>query len=225
MATIGLSKPYFAKYSNTGSTVTYSGGALLGKYTELSIELDDQETDNLYADNDVAETEQQFSGGTAKVTTDDLRAAVMVAVLGVKEEEITSEDITTEAPKWYVFDDDQESPYVGLGGVIMKKVDGAVTQQYLGDVVGYEAQVSELEGQVAEKEADLQAKDRELESKEATIQSQAGTIQAQAAELVEKDTAIQSQQETIEALEASGTAKQVEDKLEAAYQEGVESNG
>ena len=126
MATIGLSKPYFAKYSNTGSTVTYSDGALLGKYTELSIELDDQETDNLYADNDVAETEQQFSGGTAKVTTDDLRAAVMVAVLGVKEEEITSEDITTEAPKWYVFDDDQESPYVGLGGVIMKKVDGAV---------------------------------------------------------------------------------------------------
>lgn len=100
-----------------------------------------------------------------------------------------------------------------------------VAQQYLGDVVGYEAQVSELEGQVAEKEADLQAKDRELESKEATIQEQAGTIQAQAAELVEKDTAIQSQQETIEALEESGTAKQVEDKLEAAYQKGVESNG
>lgn len=121
MATIGLSKPYFAKYSNTGSTVTYSDGALLGKYTKLSIELDDQETDNLYADNEVAETEQQFSGGTAKVTTDDLRAAVMVAVLGVKEEAIT-----TETPKWYVFDDDQEIPYVGLGGVIMKKVDGAV---------------------------------------------------------------------------------------------------
>lgn len=126
MATIGLSKPYFAKYSNTGSAVTYSAGALLGKYTELSIELDDQESDNLYADNNVAETEQQFSGGTAKVTTDDLRAAVMVAVLGVKEEEITSEDITTETPKWYVFDDDQKIPYVGLGGVIMKKVDGAV---------------------------------------------------------------------------------------------------
>ena len=36
MATIGLSKPYYAKYSNTGSTVSYSNGALLGKYTELS---------------------------------------------------------------------------------------------------------------------------------------------------------------------------------------------
>ena len=79
-----------------------------------------------------------------------------------------------------------------------------VAQQYLGDVAGYQAQVDELEGQVTEKEADLQAKVQELESKEATIQSQ---------------------QETIEALEESGTAKQVEDKLEAAYQEGVESNG
>ena len=39
MAKIGLSKPYFAKYSNTGETVTYSGGALMGKAVELSIEL------------------------------------------------------------------------------------------------------------------------------------------------------------------------------------------
>lgn len=93
-----------------------------------------------------------------------------------------------------------------------------VAQQYLGDVVGYEAQVSELEGQVAQQQADLQAKAQELESKEATIQSQAAALE-------EKDATIQSQQETIEALEESGTAKQVEDKLEAAYQEGVESNG
>ena len=126
MATIGLSKPYFAKYSNTGSTVTYSGGALLGKYTELSIELDDQDANNLYADNEVAETDSQFSGGTATITTDDLRPDAMVASLGVKEEAITSEDITTETPKWYVFDDDQKIPYGGLGGIIKKKVDGTI---------------------------------------------------------------------------------------------------
>lgn len=86
-----------------------------------------------------------------------------------------------------------------------------VAQQYLGDVAGYQTQVSELEGQVAQQQADLQAKAQELESKEATIQSQAQTLA--------------QQEETIEALEESGTAKQVEDKLEAAYQEGVESNG
>lgn len=86
-----------------------------------------------------------------------------------------------------------------------------VAQQYLGDVAGYEAQVTELESRVSQQQA--------------AIQEQAGTIQAQAAALEEKDATIQSQQETIEDLEASGTAKQVEDKLEAAYQEGVESNG
>ena len=79
-----------------------------------------------------------------------------------------------------------------------------VAQQYLGDVAGYEAQVSELESAVAEKEATISQQAQELESKEATIQSQ---------------------QETIQALEAAGTAKQVEEKLEAAYEEGVESNG
>ena len=79
-----------------------------------------------------------------------------------------------------------------------------VAQQYLGDVAGYEAQVSELESTVAEKEAAIAQQAQELENKEATIRSQ---------------------QETIQALEESGTARQVEEKLEAAYEEGVESNG
>ena len=103
-----------------------------------------------------------------------------------------------------------------------------VAQQYLGDVAGYQAQVSELEGQVA----DLQAKARDVESKDATIQSQQETITQQAKELENKEAAIQeqagtiqSQQAAIQALEESGTAKQIEEKLEAAYQKGVESNG
>lgn len=124
-----------------------------------------------------------------------------------------------------------------------------VADQYLGDVAGYEAQVSELESQVA----DLQVKAKDMESKEATIQSQQETIesqaanlaekestiesqaadlaakeetiQTQAADLAEKESTIESQQQTIDTLQASGTAQQVEEKLEAAYQEGVESNG
>ena len=126
MATIGLSKPYYAIYSATGSTVTYANGGLMGKYTELSIELDSGDANILYADNAAAESDQQFTGGTATVTTDDLRPDVTVAVLGAKEESITSEEITTTTPQWIVFDDDQEVPYVGLGGVIKKKVDRAV---------------------------------------------------------------------------------------------------
>ena len=72
-----------------------------------------------------------------------------------------------------------------------------VAEQFLGDVAGYQTQVDELTADVA--------------SQVTTIQEQERTIQTQA--------------ETIQALEAAGTAAQVEEKLEAEYQEGVESNG
>ena len=53
---------------------------------------------------------------------------------------------------------------------------------------------------------------------QATVQSQEGTIQSQ-------ENTIAQQQAAIQALEAAGTAAELERALEAAYQEGVESNG
>ena len=79
-----------------------------------------------------------------------------------------------------------------------------VGTQYLGDVAGYQAQVTELQG---------------------TIQEQAGTI-AQQEETIQTQTAtIDSQAAAIEELEASGSAETVKADLQAAYEEGVESNG
>ena len=79
-----------------------------------------------------------------------------------------------------------------------------VGTQYLGDVAGYQAQVTELQG---------------------TIQEQAGTI-AQQEETIQTQTAtIDSQAAAIEELEASGSAETVKAELSAAYEEGVESNG
>ena len=85
MAKIGLSKPYFAKYSSTGSKVTYSEGALIGKAVELSIELEEGDDNILYADNGPAESANTFSGGSLTLTTDDLLPDVMMKVLGVTE--------------------------------------------------------------------------------------------------------------------------------------------
>ena len=65
-----------------------------------------------------------------------------------------------------------------------------VQEQYLGDVTGYQEQVSQLEDTVAQQTA--------------TIQSQEAAIQA---------------------LEEAGTAAELTAELEAAYSEGVESNG
>ena len=47
MATVGFSKPYYAIYSNTGTTVKYSSGGSLGKGVELSVDLDSGEANVL----------------------------------------------------------------------------------------------------------------------------------------------------------------------------------
>ncbi len=130
MAKIGLSKPYFAKYANNGGTVTYSGGGVLGKYTEFSLELEDADANILYADNGAAESDNTFTGGTATVTTDDLLASVMLEILGLTSEAITESGITTTpAPTWLVFNSNQNTPYIGLGGIIKKKINNAVKWQ------------------------------------------------------------------------------------------------
>ena len=122
MATIGLSKPYYAIYNNTAGTVSYSKGAVIGKAVELTMDLEGQDANILYADNGIAESANTFGGGTLTLTTDDLRPEPMVDILGVKKEAITDEMVKTEGASWLVFDDDQETPYVGFGGIIKKQV-------------------------------------------------------------------------------------------------------
>lgn len=127
MAKIGLSKPYFAKYSNTAGTTTYSGGAAIGKAVELSMELEGQDDNILYADNGPAESDNEFGGGSITLKTDDLLPEPMIGILGIKEVPITGNDkITTTGAKWMVFDDEQETPYVGFGAIVKRKINGSV---------------------------------------------------------------------------------------------------
>lgn len=125
MASIGLSKPYYALYSAPGGTVTYSGGGLLGKATELSLELEGADTNVLYADNAPAESDNQFAGGTLNITTDDLLPEPMKAILGITEKAM-DESVSGSTDKWLVFDDRQSIPYVGFGGIIKAKQAGEV---------------------------------------------------------------------------------------------------
>ena len=125
MATIGLSKPYFAVYSATGSTVSYANGAVMGKATEANIEIDTTEDNNLYADNAIAETDRTFAGGTLTLSTDDLSQEVSKAILGLAEQAITGiEGVTDTSVKELLYDDQQQTPYLGVGFIIKKKVGG-----------------------------------------------------------------------------------------------------
>ena len=125
MATIGLSKPYYAVYSNTGTTVTYATGAVMGKATEANIEIETTDDNNLYADNAIAETDRSFAGGTLTLSTDDLSQEVSKAILGLREEALTDiTGITDEDVSELIYDDQQATPYLGVGFIIKKKVGG-----------------------------------------------------------------------------------------------------
>lgn len=122
MAGIGLSKPYIAQYNWTGAGLpTYTNGMKLGKLTQLELTMSDGEANVLYADNGPAESDNQFSGASLAVSTDDLLPAPMLAALGLRAEAITTTGLTTQNPQWIVYDDSQTIPYVGFGGIIKKQ--------------------------------------------------------------------------------------------------------
>lgn len=125
MAIIGLSKPYYAVYGATGTTVSYSSGAVMGKATEANIEIDTSEDNNLYADNGIAETDRQFTGGTLTLSTDELSQEVSKAILGLKEQSIgTIEGVTDESVQELIYDEAQSTPYLGVGFIVKKVVSG-----------------------------------------------------------------------------------------------------
>ena len=125
MATIGLSKPYYAIYSETGGVVSYSDGAVMGKATEANITIETTEDNNLYGDNGLAETDRRFANGTLTLSTTDLSQTVSAAILGLKEEAITGiEGVTDTSVKEMIYDDRQVTPYLGVGFIIKKRVNG-----------------------------------------------------------------------------------------------------
>lgn len=125
MATIGVSKPYYAVYGVTGNVVSYSNGGKLGKLTEVNLEIETSEDNNLYADNAIAETDRTFSNGSLTLTPDDLSQEVSKAILGLKEEAVgTIEGIQDTEVKELIYDDTQVTPYLGIGFIVKKRKGG-----------------------------------------------------------------------------------------------------
>ena len=125
MATIGLSKPYYAVYSAAENVVTYANGAVMGKATEANIEINTSDNNNLYGDNAIAETDRQFTSGTLTLTTTDLSQEVSKAILGLKEETLDSiTGVTDEDVSELIYDDTQAIPYLVVGFIVKKVVNG-----------------------------------------------------------------------------------------------------
>lgn len=115
MARIGLLKPRVAKYSASGTTVTYSSGQILAKAISHSLTLNNADPVNLYADDGVAESVSGFSSGTLTLGVDELTMADAGLILG-----ITPETVSTPSGTAITFDEDVLPPYLGYGIIVPK---------------------------------------------------------------------------------------------------------
>ncbi len=114
MASIGLVKPFVAKYTESSGTVTYSSGQRLGKAISHDLELQNADPFILYSDDGASESISGFSSGTLTLGIDNLSIADAALILG-----ITADTITTPGDGTGIaFDDDTEPPYLGYGIIV-----------------------------------------------------------------------------------------------------------
>ena len=90
MARVRLSQSFYAIYSASGTTVSYSDGGTLGKAVEVSIEPEESDANIFYANNGPAESASSFGGGTLTITNDRLPLTAVAAVLGLTVASITT---------------------------------------------------------------------------------------------------------------------------------------
>lgn len=122
MATIGVSKPYVAKYAEAEGIVSYTGGTKLAKMVQLSAEIDSGDNNVLYADNGAAESDKSFVSGTLTITTDDLDQEGSALILGITPSKVT---VNMKEVDELVYNDDMTAPYLGFGCIIKKKRNNA----------------------------------------------------------------------------------------------------
>lgn len=119
--------PWVAKYANNNGTVTYSGGIPLARGVDVSLSVEGTSDNKFYADNVVAETDNQaFSSGTMTLTVDGLKDAARKMITGVTTTQAVT--VTTGTTVSFdVYDDVAAVPYVGVGFVVRYMEAGVTT--------------------------------------------------------------------------------------------------
>lgn len=119
--TIGFSLPYVAKYSASAGKVTYSEGMKLARGVSVSLSPETSDSNNFYADNQVAENDGgTFTGGSVTVTVDGLLAEAERFIYGLP---------TVGEDGWQHYGDDAVKPYVAIGYVVKKMSNGNTIYQ------------------------------------------------------------------------------------------------
>lgn len=113
MAKIGLNNFKYSKLTESGNTATYAGAKSLGKAIDCKVSIENY-TAELYADDNLAESDYTFKKGTITLTIDDDDDTVFAEILGHEVGEGGE----------MVRKDTDVAPYVGVGRVLTKVVKG-----------------------------------------------------------------------------------------------------
>lgn len=123
----GFSMPWVALYANSSGTISYSGGIPLARGVSVSMSVEASSDNDFYADNVLAETDNQgFSSGTVTLTVDGLKDAARKLIMGLT----ATKSVTVSTASTVVFDqydDTQAIPYVGVGFIARYMEDGVTT--------------------------------------------------------------------------------------------------
>lgn len=117
MARIGLEGLRYALITDEGdadTAPTYDAPAVIGKAVDAKMNLE-LNTAELYADNSLAESDTTFNKGTLDLTIADDDDATLAALLGR----------TIDATRGIVRKNNDVAPYVGVGRILTKIVNGA----------------------------------------------------------------------------------------------------
>lgn len=128
MVTTGFRNIYVAKYSNTGSTVNYTGFQKLARARGFSLDVGTSDDNSYYADDTLAETESgaSFSSGTLELTVDGLTGEEEALLFGIETSSSTVQ--VSEKPVTEVrFGDSLNPPFMGVAGIKRYQLNGVVT--------------------------------------------------------------------------------------------------
>lgn len=128
MVTTGFRNIYVAKYSNTGSTVSYTGFQKLARARGFSLDVGTSDDNSYYADDTLAETESgaSFSSGILELTVDGLTGEEEALLFGIETSSSTVQ--VSEKPVTEVrFGDSLNPPFMGVAGIKRYQLNGVVT--------------------------------------------------------------------------------------------------
>lgn len=121
MATKGLSYMVAGKYAVSQGALSYTEGKVLGKAVSYTINLDEPTRNDLYGDNEVAESDTQiFTTGNIALNTTEFSPEVRAWMFGITAE--TVEVSSGNSVSVYNYDDDAAPIEFGVGFIEYKQV-------------------------------------------------------------------------------------------------------